>query len=252
MNTEYALDELVSDGILIYSESGGDVWYAVNPERLSEAQEEMDADESDENTNTNAIVQPFIPEPKGFKYWFKVPETRKFRKQSIYRIYKKHTDSFAFAAQLVKITGINTIHVGSLSNPQSFISRLWRAISLIVKEKKGGIFILQDVQNKDIEACGNARQRGKVALKIFCKLGYIHERGVKGVSTLYSSGEKRPFNMTLDNIIYPKIQYKNSEEVNDPERYGEEKVKEKITDIYDDIVSKKLYDIQRNDNNDKT
>ena len=82
----------------------------------------------------------------------------------VFIIYKKETDPYAFAAQLVKMTGVNTIQMGSLSNPKSFISRIWRNVTLIAKEKRDGIFILQDIQNKDIEACGNARQRGKVAL----------------------------------------------------------------------------------------
>ena len=57
---------------------------SVKPERLNDAQQEMNAEKIGEDADT--IVQPFVPEPKGFKFWFEAPEARKFRKQSIYNI----------------------------------------------------------------------------------------------------------------------------------------------------------------------
>jgi hypothetical protein len=144
------------------------------------------------------------------------------------------------------------ILMGSLNKPGSFISRLWRVIPLIIKQKNNGIFILQDLQNYDIYACGNSRQRGKIALKIFCKLRFIREIVIKGVSTLYAIGEKRPFNMTLDKFLDSEIQDNGSSDINDPEQYNDENAsKEKNTDIYETFISSNrlYYDVRNNNNN---
>ncbi|HZA08314.1 MAG TPA: hypothetical protein VE619_11475, partial [Nitrososphaeraceae archaeon] len=151
----------------------------------------------------SVLVQPYIREPEGYVFWFDNKEARTFRKQSIYNIYFKNTDKLNFAAQLITKSVLNpkTIYMGSLNDPESFISKLWRAVSIIASESKDGTFILQNLQDKDRVACGNNRQRGKIALVIFRKLGYIQQVGVKGNSTIFKLSGKKPFTMTLDEIF---------------------------------------------------
>jgi hypothetical protein len=91
--------------------------------------------------------------------------------------------------------------MGSLNEPESYVSRLWRAVSIVSSESKDGTFILQNVQDKDRVACGNNRQRGKIALIIFRKLGYLQEVSVKGNSTVFKLTGKKPFTITLDDIF---------------------------------------------------
>jgi hypothetical protein len=50
-------------------------------------------------------------------------------------------------------------------------------------------------------ACGNNRQRGKIALAIFRKLGYIKPVGTKGNSTRFKLTGKKPIAITLDEIL---------------------------------------------------
>ena len=108
-----------------------------------------------------------------------------------------------FAAQLMtqSMTNPKTLYMGSLNDSDSYISKLWRAASTIAEESKDGTFILQDLQDKERIACGNNRQRGKIALIIFRTLGYIQAVETKGNSTKFKIGGKKPFAMTLDEVF---------------------------------------------------
>ena len=108
-----------------------------------------------------------------------------------------------FAAQLItkSLGGSKIIYMGSLNDPNSYISRLWRAAISLSNENKGGMFILQNIQDKDRIACGNNRQRGKIALSIFRKLGFIQEADFKGNSTRFKVSGKKPYSITLDEIF---------------------------------------------------
>jgi hypothetical protein len=108
-----------------------------------------------------------------------------------------------FAAQLITkpMGSSKIIHMGSLNDPNSYIARLWRAVISVSEENKEGTFILQDIQDKDRIACGNNRQRGKIALSIFKKLGYIQQSEFKGNSIRFKVSGKKPYSITLDEIF---------------------------------------------------
>jgi hypothetical protein len=91
--------------------------------------------------------------------------------------------------------------MGSLNEPDSYISKLWHAASTIAEERKDGTFILQDLQDRERMACGNNRQRGKIALIIFRTLGYIQPVEIKGNSTIFKVSGKKPFAITLDEVF---------------------------------------------------
>jgi hypothetical protein len=145
-----------------------------------------------------------MAEPEGYLYWFDNAENeRNFRGQNTYRFYVKKTDNLNFAVQLVakSMGNAKTIVMGSLNDSDSYISRLWTATVNVSNEAEDGSFILQNLQDKDRIACGNNRQRGKIALDIFRKLGYIQKIGSKGNSTRFKLTGKKPFAMTLDEIF---------------------------------------------------
>jgi hypothetical protein len=91
--------------------------------------------------------------------------------------------------------------MGSINDPNSYISRLWRAVLSVSEENNKGTFILQDIQDKDRMACGNNRQRGKIALSIFKKLGYIQQSQFKGNSIRFKVSGRKPYSITLDEIF---------------------------------------------------
>ncbi len=211
VNLDRALRSLLDDGILMFLESKRNRRYIVNFEKIFEAEQIMNSNDINENIvldskkdlNSSSVLQPFLKEPVGYIYWFDNEEDRQFKNQSIYRIYFKEHDKMTFVGQLLTKTMRNPkiIRMGSFNDANSYISRIWVAILSITKEKSDGTFILQDIQDKDRVACGNNRQRGKIALAIFKKLGYIQQVEMKGNSTKFKLSGKKPYSVTLDEIF---------------------------------------------------
>jgi hypothetical protein len=200
MNLEYAIRSLMDRGIIMSLESNQERRYVVNFDKLDVAQQMLNSVTDRELE----IIQPYMAEPDGYVYWFDNTENeRNFRGQNIYRFYVKKTDSLNFAVQLLAkpMGNAKTIMMGSLNDSNSYISRLWIAAVNVSAESVDGSFILQNLQDKDRIACGNNRQRGKIALDIFRKLGYIQKIGSKGNSTKFKLTGTRPFTVTLDEIF---------------------------------------------------
>jgi hypothetical protein len=170
-----------------------------------------------------SVMQPYMPEPE--IYWFENSDHRSFGKQNIYRFYKKANDSHNVAAQIIinSMRNVKTVYRGSPSQAQSYLSILWRAIPLVAMQVRNRLFILQDLQNRELSACGNNRRRGKIALAIFCELGFIHVVETKANSTKYRLGTKKPFDMTLDDILQ-STKNQSTDEINDPEQFGDKEV----------------------------
>jgi hypothetical protein len=187
-------------GIIMSLESNHERRYVVNFDKLDLAQQMLNS----VTVQEPEIIQPYMAEPDGYVYWFDNTENdRNFKGQNIYRFYVKKTDSLNFAVQLLAkpIGNAKTIMMGSLNDSDSYISRLWIATANVSAESIDGSFILQNLQDKDRIACGNNRQRGKIALDIFRKLGYIQKVGSKGNSTKFKLTGTRPFTVTLDEIF---------------------------------------------------
>ena len=203
-NFDLALGSLKDDGIIMLLESKQQKKYVVNYDKLDQAHSIINSDPEEGDEHQNVLVQPYVREPEGYVFWFDNRETRRLRKQSVYNIYFKNTDKLNFAAQLItrSLDNPKSVYMGSLNEPESYISRLWRAVSLVTSESKDGTFILQNVQDKDRVACGNNRQRGKIALIVFRRLGYLQEVSVKGNSTVFKLTGKKPFTITLDDIFH--------------------------------------------------
>jgi hypothetical protein len=200
-NLDLALRSLRDEGIIMSLESDRKKKYVVNYDKLDEAQQIINSEPREDTENI--LVQPYIHEPEGYVYWFDNKENRKFKKQNIYNIYFKKTDRMAFAAQLITKSMGNPkiIHMGSLNESDSYISKLWLAAFTIAQESRDGTFILQNLQDKERMACGNNRQRGKIAIAIFRKLGYIQQVEIKGNSTKFKLSGRKPFPITLDEIF---------------------------------------------------
>jgi hypothetical protein len=203
-----ALKSLVDSGILLKLETNKRKKFVVNYDRLNDAQKILNDNRNwtynnKENNNEDAnskVINKYFAEPEGYNFWFNIEE-RPRKKRSIYNIYIKKTDDLDFAAQIITQKYSRVLHMGSLKKNNSNISKLWKACLELTKETKTGDFILQDLQDKERKACGNNRQRGKIALAIFKKLGYLFENGKKGNSTLFKITGKNPPFATLDTII---------------------------------------------------
>ena len=200
-NFQIALRALIDEGIIMVLESHRQKKYLVNFEMIEVAQSIIS---SHSKLNRIKAVQPFMAEPEGFVYWFdNDQEERKYRRQNIYRFYTGKTDRMEFAAQLMtqSMSRSRTLYMGSLNNSTSYIYKIWRAVLQLSDESEDGTFILQDLQDRERVACGNNRQRGKIGIAIFKKLGYIQEIGTKGNSTRFKISGRKPFPITLDEIF---------------------------------------------------
>ena len=200
-NFRVALRSLIDEGIIMVLESHRQKKYLVNFEMIEIAQDMVN---SNSKLDRIKAIQPFMPEPEGFVYWFENnQEERKYRRQNIYRFYTSKTDKMEFAAQLItqSMSRSRTLYMGSLNNSGSYIYKIWRAALQLSDESEDGTFILQDLQDRERVACGNNRQRGKIGIAIFKKLGYIQEIGTKGNSTRFKISGRKPFAVTLDEIF---------------------------------------------------
>ena len=198
-NFQSALRSLIDEGIVMVLESHRLKKYLVNFDMIDVAQSIIN---SQSKLNRIKVIQPFMAEPEGFIYWFdNNQEDRKYRRQNIYRFYTSKTDRMEFAAQLItqSMSRSRTLYMGSLNNSNSYIYKIWRAA--LVLSDEDGTFILQDLQDRERVACGNNRQRGKIGIAIFKKLGYIQQIGTKGNSTRFKISGRKPFSVTLDEIF---------------------------------------------------
>jgi len=197
-----ALRSLIDEGIIMVLESNRQRKFLVNFDMIDVAQSMINS--SFKQSHHERVIQPYMPEPEGYVYWFdNNQENRKYRRQNIYRFYTSKTDRMEFAAQLItpSRSRSRTLYMGSLNNSSSHIFRLWKAALELSNESDDGTFILQDLQDRERIACGNNRQRGKISIDIFKKLGYIQEMGTKGNSTRFKISGRKPFAVTLDEIF---------------------------------------------------
>jgi hypothetical protein len=203
-NLTVALNVLVDIGILLKLETNKRKKFIVNYERLNDAQKILNDNRNwiygKENEKDNKNINQYFSEPEGYNFWFNIEEHPR-KKKSIYNLYYKKTDNLDFSAQIITQKYSRILHMGSLRQNNSNISKLWRACQELSIISKNGEFILQDLQDKERKACGNNRQRGKISLAIFKKLEYIQENGKKGNSTSFKLTGKQPPFTTLDEII---------------------------------------------------
>ncbi len=203
-NLTVALNVLVDNGILLKLETNKRKKFIVNYERLNDAQKILNDNRNwthgKENEKDNKNINQYFSEPEGYNFWFNIEEPPR-KKKSIYNLYYKKTDNLDFSAQIITQKYSRILHMGSLRQNNSNISKLWRACQELSIISKNGEFILQDLQDKERKACGNNRQRGKISLAIFKKLEYIQENGKKGNSTSFKLTGKQPPFTTLDEII---------------------------------------------------
>jgi hypothetical protein len=203
-NLTIALNILVDNGILLKLETNKRKKFIVNYERLNDAQKILNDTRnwaySKDNEKDHNTVNQYFSEPEGYNFWFNIEAQQARKKRSIYNIYYKKTDNLDFSAHIITQKYSRILHMGSLRQNNSNISKLWRACQELSQTKKKE-FILQDLQDKERKACGNNRQRGKISLAIFKKLEYIEEKGKKGNSTSFKLTGKNPPFTTLDKLL---------------------------------------------------
>jgi hypothetical protein len=228
-NLDEAIKQLLSDGIITFLMTGDRIEYGITIGRLQQAQDIANQHlEEEEETNRDAtqqVVQQFIPEPHGYSYWCDVDDEVKSERRNLYSLFYKKSDSDDFAARILTkgSSKYRTLYVGSLNNPNSIISRAWRDIIEIVKQTTHATFTLQDLLQKDIDVCGSNKQRGRVLLAIFKRLGRIEPVRKRGNSVSYRITNDKPLSVvTMDEFIFAGDENGISKWFNDPESLPEQ------------------------------
>jgi hypothetical protein len=217
-NLIIALNNLVDNGLLLKLETNKKRKFIVNYEKLIDAQKILNDNrnwklskisriEDEKGPYISNNINQFYAEPEGYSFWFNLEDSPR-KRRSVYNIYHRKTDDLEFAAQILTQKYSKILYLGSLRQNRSIISRLWKACLALSDEnvRGNGEFILQDLQDKERKACGNNRQRGKIALVIFKKLEYLEEHGKKGNSTTFRITGRHPPFSTLDDLIQIETQ----------------------------------------------
>jgi hypothetical protein len=220
LNFDRALDELLyTDQLLTLIITDGRKRYGVDIEKLEEARTIANTP-VESSISDEAPAQPYAGEPKGYTFWNEEFDTDRQRKKSRYTIYYKKTDHENFIGQVLSQSMLKPRNyiMGTLSDPGSKISRIWRAIIQAVKSSPTASFTLQDIQDIDRQAVNNNRQAGKIGLMIFRLLGWIKIVDKVGNSTIYALAQSdQSLPPTMDDFIAKPMQ----ETFNDPENLDE-------------------------------
>ena len=212
-NLTLALNNLVDNGLLLKLETNKKRKFIVNYEKLIDAQKilndsrnwklsKISGFEDEKRQYDSSNINQFYAEPEGYSFWFNLEESPR-KKRSVYNIYHRKTDDLEFAAQIITQKYSKYYIWDHFDIIDPLYQGFGRHVLIYQKEKirNNGELILQDLQDKERKACGNNRQRGKIALVIFRKLEYVEEHGKKGNSTIFKITGRHPPFSTLDHLI---------------------------------------------------
>lgn len=188
-NTYIAWVELETNGLILHCFSNGENYYTID---FFDKQDEITKIiEDKELDSTSGIMQPDKLEQKGLEYHFVTKGFRIYPDQSHYYYYTKQDDeSNWICLHKTKPHGkASRIILGSLKDPVSRISRIWKAIELTTKNENYIPFIRKRVEDIEPKACGNNRLPSKAAFDVFTYKKWLIPV-IKGKKTLYKINEK--------------------------------------------------------------
>lgn len=236
-NHNKAIDELLyTDKFLLMVIAEGVKHYCIDPDKLEKARS-LVTQQFVLKPQTNEIVQQYdASEPRGYTFWKEEVDMDRQRKKSRYRIYYKQTDRENFVGQILSQSMYKprNFYMGSLNDPRSRISRIWRAIQQAVTRNPHATFNLQNIQDIDRKAVNNNRQAGKIGLLIFEELGWIRVVKRVGVSKIYAVAlHNAKFQPTIDDFITEPLEeiFNDLEDLSyiepEPDSYPESKEEDK-------------------------
>lgn len=175
-NFDKALQQLMDEGVVTLIETEGQRRYGIplSVDKLQTAKRILNSTTA-VSTPQPTIVQEYIPEPKGFLYWRDASDSKRSKKKSIYSLYYKMTDRQCYAARIISQSSAKhtTIHVGSMNDPNSFVSKGWRIVNDIIGKNSDGTCSLQEALTRDTGVFGSNKRRGRVLFAIYLAEGWI-------------------------------------------------------------------------------
>lgn len=179
-NTQTAYEELFSLKIIEDIKVNGKMFYTLNfVEKSSDIESIIKNEPFEEKSN---LIKPTDKEFKDLREEFRDASSRGFPNRGFYYFCTK-TDDPNYWIVLIK-TKPNTpsyrIILGSITDKNSRIMKIWRATLKVSKINKGESFIRKWIENIEQKACGNNRLPSKSAFHIFVHLKWLEVTGRKG------------------------------------------------------------------------
>jgi hypothetical protein len=205
-NAENAFSSLLNDGLILKTPCEGGVIYCLNVfEKLVEIECETLGNKSKVMID---IDQPLEKEFNDVDHAFTTEADRAYPNRGKYYHCTKKTDK-TYWITLMKPKGnarSKRLVLGSLSDSESRISRIYNAIIVISKGNRNGIIIKKHVEDIEPKACGNTRQYSKASFDVLEYLKKIQAVGSKGRTVKYlllneKRQEQKYVQLTLDNIF---------------------------------------------------
>lgn len=180
-NAYVAFLSLEQEGLILHYTSNGDDYYTID---IYDKKEQVTKIVEDEDLDTKSeMMQPDESETENFEHKFTTRGFRTYPSQSSYYHYtKKDDDSDWITLHKTKPKGkAYRIILGSLKDPESRISRIWKATLKIGQDNPDG-FRRKQIENIEQEACGNNRLPSKAAFDVFVfKKWLIEEKRGKSI-----------------------------------------------------------------------
>ncbi len=189
-NTQTAYEELFSSKIIKDIKVNEKVFYTLNfTQKSSEIESIIKNEPFEEKSN---LIKPTDKEFKDLREEFRDASSRGFPNRGFYYFCTK-TDDPNYWIVLIK-TKPNLspyrIILGSMTDKNSRIMKIWRATLKVSKINKGEPFIRKWVENIEQKACGNNRLPSRSAFHIFVHLKWLKITGRKGNVIYYKVTKK--------------------------------------------------------------
>ncbi len=189
-NTQIAYEELFSSKIIEDVKVNGKTFYTLNfSQKSSEIESIIKNEPFEEKSN---LIKPTDKEFKDLREEFRDARSRGFPNRGFYYFCTK-TDDPNYWIVLIK-TKPNLppyrIILGSMTDKNSRIMKIWRATLKVSKINKGEPFIRKWVENMEQKACGNNRLPSRSAFHIFVHLKWLEITGRKGNVIYYKVTKK--------------------------------------------------------------
>lgn len=182
-NAQAAYEQLRQEGVIREYAGGSEKFYGLD---FIHKIKEIDLlVEDNPAAETAGMIRPSDDEVKDLNYMF-WDRTRGRPNSGYYYFYTKKDDSDYWVVMIRTKPGAKPykIIMGSITDKNSRISKIWRATTKVAEMNKGP-FIRKWVENMDQQACGNNRLPSRAAFKIFEHLGRLEEVYTRGRVAYY-------------------------------------------------------------------
>lgn len=182
-NTQIAYEQLLEDGVIKKYPTGSKMFYGLD---FVHKINEIDALTKDDQIEETAdMMRPSDDEIRDLREMFR--DQTRGSSTGYYYFYTKKSDPSYWVIMVKSRPNAkpSKIIMGSLTDKDSRIMKIWNATKRVSEIQRGGPFIRKWVENVDQQACGNNRQPSRAAFKIFEYLEWLEISSMRGRTAYY-------------------------------------------------------------------